>query len=69
MDEVIEQLSLIPNISCYDEGSNSAISLAGFGQQGRIDLTSLQCPGLGVGMEVDTASMIPLEEWQFESLA
>ena len=31
-------------------------------RQGRIDLTSLQCPGLGVGMEVDTASMIPLEE-------
>lgn len=38
-------------------------------RQGRIDLTSLQCPGLGVGMEVDTASMIPLEEWKFESLA
>lgn len=38
-------------------------------QQGRIDLTSLQCAGLGVGMEVDTASMIPLEEWQFKSLA
>ncbi|MCC7264816.1 MAG: mandelate racemase [Candidatus Latescibacteria bacterium] len=38
-------------------------------RQGRIDLSSLQCPGLGVGMEVDTASMIPLEDWRFESLA
>lgn len=38
-------------------------------RQGRIDLSSLQCPGLGVGMEMDTASMIPLEEWNFASLA
>jgi L-alanine-DL-glutamate epimerase-like enolase superfamily enzyme len=38
-------------------------------RQGRIDLSSLQCPGLGVGMEVDIASMIPLEEWTFASLA
>jgi hypothetical protein len=38
-------------------------------RQGRIDLSSLQCPGLGVGVEVDAASMVPLEEWKFESLA
>lgn len=46
-------------------GSSLALAI----RQGRIALTSLQCPGLGVGMEVDTASMIPLEEWKFESLA
>ncbi len=38
-------------------------------RQGRIALTSLQCPGLGVGMEVDTISMMPLDEWSFASLA
>jgi len=37
-------------------------------RQGRIDLTSLQCPGLGVGMEVDVDSMVPVEEWKFASL-
>ena len=36
---------------------------------GRIDITSLQVPGLGVGVKVDVDSMVPLEEWKFASLA
>lgn len=32
-------------------------------RDGIIDLTSLQGPGLGVGVETDTAAMIPLESW------
>lgn len=38
-------------------------------REGRIDLSSLQCPGLGVGIAVDVKSMTPLEDWQFASLA
>ena len=36
---------------------------------GRLDLTSLQGPGLGGGGPVDSHSMTPLEDWQFDSLA
>jgi hypothetical protein len=36
--------------------------------EGSIDVTSLQVPGLGLGMPTDTSSMIPLHEWSFESL-
>lgn len=36
---------------------------------GRLDLSSLQVPGLGVGMDMDTASMVPLDRWDFASLA
>ena len=35
---------------------------------GRIDVRSLQAPGLGVGIRTDVASMIPLAEWGFDSL-
>jgi len=36
---------------------------------GRIDLRSLQMPGLGVGEgTVDVTSMTPLDQWRFESL-
>ena len=35
---------------------------------GRIDLRSLQQPGLAVSGAVDLGSMIPLEEWHFDSL-
>ena len=35
---------------------------------GRIDIASLQVPGLGVGVKVDVDSMLPLEEWKFASL-
>ena len=37
-------------------------------KDGRIDVRSLQVPGLGVGMRTDVASMIPLEDWSFDSL-
>ena len=35
---------------------------------GRIDLRSLQVPGLGVGVRVDRESMVPLDRWRFDSL-
>ena len=35
---------------------------------GRIDLGSLQASGLGVSGGVDLASMVPLDEWRFDSL-
>ncbi len=35
---------------------------------GRIDLRSLQQSGLGVSGGVDLASMVPLDEWRFDSL-
>ncbi|MBT3343186.1 MAG: hypothetical protein HN712_05580 [Gemmatimonadetes bacterium] len=36
---------------------------------GRIDVTGLQVPGLGIGTDtVDTTSMIPLADWRFDSL-
>jgi L-alanine-DL-glutamate epimerase-like enolase superfamily enzyme len=38
-------------------------------RQGQLDLTSLQLPGLGGGVAVDEASMIPLEDWEFDSLS
>ena len=37
--------------------------------QGRIDISSLQVPGLGVGMPVDVEAMVPLAAWNFASLA
>jgi len=38
-------------------------------RQGRIDISSLQVPGLGVGMPVDVEAMVPLAAWSFASLA
>jgi hypothetical protein len=38
-------------------------------QHGKIDISSLQRPGLGVGDCVDVAHMTPLDEWRFDSLA
>lgn len=38
-------------------------------RDGRIDLSSLQVPGLGVGVPTDTGAMVPLERWEFTSLA
>ena len=35
---------------------------------GRIDLRSLQVPGLGVGVGVDRETMVPLDQWRFDSL-
>ena len=35
---------------------------------GEIDISSLQVPGLGLGVGVDTEGMVPLEEWRYESL-
>ena len=35
---------------------------------GSIDVHSLQVPGLGLGVPTDTDSMIPLDEWSFETL-
>ena len=37
-------------------------------RDGRIELDSLQLPGLGVGVAPDLDSMEPLEEWEFTSL-
>jgi hypothetical protein len=37
-------------------------------RRGRIELGSLQLPGLGVGVDPDLDSMVPLEEWEFSSL-
>ncbi|MFT5089366.1 MAG: hypothetical protein ACI906_000388 [Candidatus Latescibacterota bacterium] len=36
---------------------------------GQLEIASLQRPGLGVGVGVDTATMVPLDEWTFASLA
>ena len=36
---------------------------------GAIDVSSLQVPGLGARVDVDVESMVPLEEWEFASLA
>ena len=37
-------------------------------RDGRIELDTLQLPGLGVGVAPDLDSMVPLEEWKFTSL-
>ncbi|MCY3760273.1 MAG: mandelate racemase [Gemmatimonadetes bacterium] len=37
-------------------------------RDGRIDLRSLQVPGLGVGVRVDRETMVPLDQWRFDSL-
>ena len=37
-------------------------------RRGRIDLRSLQVPGLGVGVRVDRETMVPLDQWRFDSL-
>lgn len=37
-------------------------------RDGKIDLASLQIPGLGVDGNIDTADMTPLEDWRFETL-
>jgi len=49
------------------EGTAEAANLAV--RDGRIRLPSLQCPGLGVAVEVDAGAMTPLDDWRFESLA
>lgn len=36
---------------------------------GKIDISSLQRPGLGVGNCIDVAHMTPLDDWRFDSLA
>jgi hypothetical protein len=36
---------------------------------GAIDVSSLQVAGLGARVEVDVESMVPLDEWEFASLA
>ncbi len=38
-------------------------------QDGKIDISSLQIPGLGSGDATATEHMIPLDDWEFESLA
>jgi hypothetical protein len=38
-------------------------------RRGKIDISSLQGDGLGVGGVVDVEGMVPLDEWKFESLA
>ncbi len=43
----------------------AALSIA----NGQLTIGSLQCPGLGVAAEIDVDSMVPLEEWSFDSLA
>lgn len=35
---------------------------------GRFQIDSLQCPGFGFAVEPDLATMVPMEEWKFESL-
>ena len=35
---------------------------------GRVDVSSLQVPGLGVGVLTDTSSMVELDNWSFASL-
>ena len=37
-------------------------------RNGKLDLSSLQVAGLGLGVKIDSASMVLLEEWQFDSL-
>lgn len=49
------------------EGTGENANLAV--RDGRIRIPSLQCPGLGVAVEVDVAAMVPLDDWRFESLA
>ena len=46
------------------EGGMTRLDIRG----GRIDLRSLQVPGLGVGVRVDCESMVPLDQWRFDSL-
>ena len=38
-------------------------------RSGEIDLRSLQVPGLGIGLDLPVEEMVPLEQWEFESLA
>ena len=37
-------------------------------ERGQVAIASLQCPGLGVGPDVDVGSMVPLEDWSFTQL-
>ena len=45
-------------------GSSLVLDVRG----GRVDVRSLQIPGLGSGPDVDAGSMVPLEDWRFDSL-
>ncbi len=48
-----------------EDGGLAALSISG----GHIAIGSLQCPGLGVGAQVDSAAMLPLDDWSFTTLA
>jgi hypothetical protein len=37
-------------------------------REGRLDISSLHAPGLGVGLDTDVESMMPLDQWEFASL-
>jgi len=37
-------------------------------RNGRLDIASLQCPGFGLGLELDMEAFTPSGEWKFESL-
>ncbi|MDA0837397.1 MAG: hypothetical protein O3B01_15100 [Planctomycetota bacterium] len=37
-------------------------------RNGRLDIASLQCPGFGLGLELNMNAFTPAEEWKFESL-
>lgn len=69
----LDHLSTTERAACLErhgdlyEGSDENAHLAV--RDGRIRLSSLQCPGLGVAPDVDTRAMTPLEDWRFESLA
>ena len=52
--------------SLYGCQGNSLVLKIG---SGAIDVSSLQVPGLGARVDVDVESMVPLEEWEFASLA
>ena len=46
------------------QGASLALAVRG----GQINITSLQRPGLGVGVPTDVAAMVPLDDWGFETL-
>jgi hypothetical protein len=37
-------------------------------RNGRLEIASLQCPGFGLGIDLDMDAFTPAEEWKFESL-
>lgn len=65
LSAVERQMCATEHAKLYKEqGRSLTLAIRG----GQINITSLQRPGLGVGVTTDVAAMMPLDDWKFASL-